>query len=314
MENFRTTYNNNTTSANEALQNLGAMFKNEKLNLEKVCTGLQQDHASFQTSLTSQITKLHDNLAMESAVQTCITDVTSFLSDIIETRDSMISITVRKHLAEKLSHVFAMLYRLQGVSPQSSKQKQGEKVQGKEKLTGEEPIIDDDEDKEPDEAELKRQKDCDAELNETQGIVKEAKEKERAEMEAQAILKSRTLLFSKFRAFVKVANAPFTDNNADQMLFSFYLKHMKPHLRLQEDQHVRPTNPLLQTCLALNPNDWIILYNILLQEKDKYKPVMSYLQLMIKLYIQEVGSMDVDIATVLKKKPTAAPKEAPKDL
>ncbi|CAI9280706.1 unnamed protein product [Lactuca saligna] len=41
---------------------------------------------------------------------------------------------------------------------------------------------------------------------------------------------------------------------------------------------------------------------------------MCHLKLMIKSYIQEVGSMDVDIATVLKKNTTAVPKEAPKDL
>ncbi|CAI9282320.1 unnamed protein product [Lactuca saligna] len=32
----------------------------------------------------------------------------------------------------------------------------------------------------------------------------------------------------KFRAFVKVVNAPLTDSSIDQLLFSFYLKHMKP--------------------------------------------------------------------------------------
>ena len=31
----------------------------------------------------------------------------------------------------------------------------------------------------------------------------------------------------RFRAFVKVANAPLTNSGADQMLFVFYLKHMK---------------------------------------------------------------------------------------
>ncbi|CAH1416310.1 unnamed protein product [Lactuca virosa] len=61
MENYRTTYNNNTASANEALQNLGVMFKIEKTNLEKIRTSLQQDHASFQTSLTLQIRKLQDD-------------------------------------------------------------------------------------------------------------------------------------------------------------------------------------------------------------------------------------------------------------
>ncbi|CAI9284800.1 unnamed protein product [Lactuca saligna] len=32
----------------------------------------------------------------------------------------------------------------------------------------------------------------------------------------------------RFRAFVKIVKAPITDNGADHMLFSFYLKHMKP--------------------------------------------------------------------------------------
>ncbi|CAI9296981.1 unnamed protein product [Lactuca saligna] len=100
----------------------------------------------------------------------------------------MISIIVRKHLADKLSSVFTMLHHMQGVSPQSSDQKQGgesgfgnveppkvptkpivnKEPKGKEKLIEEEPIIDDDEDKELDEAELKRQKARDVELNETQ--------------------------------------------------------------------------------------------------------------------------------------------------
>ncbi|CAI9274242.1 unnamed protein product [Lactuca saligna] len=240
MENYIPTYNNNTASANEAIQNLGAMFKTEKINLKKIRTGFQQDHTSFQTSFTSKITKLQDDLAMENKVmdalakktekvkvldqklkhteqyvkdllferaivRSCITDVTSLLSDIIETRDLMISIMAR-----------------------------------------------------------------DAELNETQRIMKEAEEKERAEKEAQD--SQLDLLITpkafRFRAFVKVANAPFTDSSADQMLFSFYLKHMKPQY---------------ETWSAHN----------IVAVKD--------------------GSLDVDIAIVLKKKLTVVPKEAPKD-
>ncbi|CAI9261136.1 unnamed protein product [Lactuca saligna] len=160
MENYQTTYNNNTAFVNEALQNLGAMFITKKKNLEKIHTGLQQDHASFQTSLTLQITMLQDDLAMESkimnglarntkkvkvlafklqhfekkvkdllservVVRSCISNVTILLSDIIETRDSMISVIVHKHLAEKLRPIFTMSHHLQGVSPQSSDQKQG---------------------------------------------------------------------------------------------------------------------------------------------------------------------------------------------
>ncbi|CAI9293817.1 unnamed protein product [Lactuca saligna] len=46
---------------------------------------------------------------------------------------------------------------------------------------------------------------------------------------------------------------------------------------------------------------------------EKYEPVMTRLQLMIKLYSHEVGLLDVDIVTVLRKKPSVVPKEAPKD-
>ncbi|CAH1412188.1 unnamed protein product [Lactuca virosa] len=53
------------------------------------------------------------------------------ISDIIETKDSMITITMRKHLDEKLKPVFAMLHRLEGIYNQSFHPKQGgERVAG----------------------------------------------------------------------------------------------------------------------------------------------------------------------------------------
>ncbi|CAH1412564.1 unnamed protein product [Lactuca virosa] len=61
-------------------------------------------------------------------MRSCITYVTGMLSDIIETWDSMITITMHKHLVEKLRPVFAMIHSLEGVSDQSLNQKQGEKV------------------------------------------------------------------------------------------------------------------------------------------------------------------------------------------
>lgn len=65
-------------------------------------------------------------------------------------------------------------------------------------MVNNEPIIDDDEDKEPDEAALKRWKTREVELNENAHVVKEAKEKERAEKEAHATLKSKMILFPKW--------------------------------------------------------------------------------------------------------------------
>ncbi|CAI9271821.1 unnamed protein product [Lactuca saligna] len=189
MESYRTTYNNKTASANEALRNLGAMFKTEKINLtEKVKV--------LDLELQQSEKQVKDLLSERVVVRSCIMDVTGLLSDIIETMDSMISITVRKDLAKKLSPVFTMLYRLQGVSPQLSDPKQGgeggsnveppkvpiksiinKEPKGKENLIEDEPIIDDDEDEELVDAELKSRKARDVELNETQRIVKEAEEK-----------------------------------------------------------------------------------------------------------------------------------------
>ncbi|CAI9286147.1 unnamed protein product [Lactuca saligna] len=59
-------------------------------------------------------------LSGKEVMKSCIEDVTGMLSDIIETRDSMITITVKKHLAKKLSPVFPMLHRLEGVPEYSS--------------------------------------------------------------------------------------------------------------------------------------------------------------------------------------------------
>ncbi|CAH1444057.1 unnamed protein product [Lactuca virosa] len=158
MENFQTTYNSNTTSANEALKSLGSLFTTERTKLQDIQTGLKSDHESFQVTISSQLSQLKDELVKESTLKdslalkteeakllstklealekqvkdllseravmrSCITDVTGLLSNIIETRDSMITITMRKHLQENLKPVFAMLHRLEGVSDQSLNRK-----------------------------------------------------------------------------------------------------------------------------------------------------------------------------------------------
>ena len=64
-------------------------------------------------------------LTDKTITKSCISDITSFLSDVIETRDTMITISIRKHLNEKLRPVFAMLHKLQGVLDQTFVPKQG---------------------------------------------------------------------------------------------------------------------------------------------------------------------------------------------
>nr|KAJ0212697.1 hypothetical protein LSAT_V11C400209080 [Lactuca sativa] len=94
-----------------------------------------------------------------------------------------------------------------------------------------------------------------------------------------------TLKASRFRAFIKVAS-------------NFYLKHMKPQFETWSASKivaVKVTGPIAtesfpnaqfkvvrgsarQTCeftladfRCLNPNDWMVIYNILLQEKGEVR-------------------------------------------
>ncbi|CAI9292350.1 unnamed protein product [Lactuca saligna] len=252
--------------------------------------------------------------------------------------DSMLTITVRKHLFEKVRPFLAMLHRNE---PPKSPVKQivQKEPKGKGKLINDEPIFDNDEDEEPNEAEFKRRKARDAELNENQRIIREAEEKERVEREAQDTLQSKQLLFPKwtmkriqndtvnllsqywleptvsfefqntqdsqldlpiipkafrFRVSVKVVNVPLLEISADQMLFTFYLKHIKPQYEtwsLSKITGVKVTGPIETDNFpnakfkvargstsqvyefthadlpCLNPNDGSVLYNMLLREK-----------------------------------------------
>lgn len=129
----------------------------------------------------------------------------------------MILITMRKHWAEKLRPIFAILHRLEGVPESSSIPKQGwdppkkssgkpttlvkpnfkrkSDPKGKEKLFSQDPIIDNSEEEELDVEELKRRKDREVELDEDQRIVRKAKAKEKVEREARSSLKRKKLLF-----------------------------------------------------------------------------------------------------------------------
>ncbi|CAI9281653.1 unnamed protein product [Lactuca saligna] len=215
MEAYQSTYNTNTVSITKLQDDLAVESKVMDalaVKIEKVkVLGLKLENAEK---------KVKDLLFEKAVVRSCILEVTILLSVIIETRDPMITITVWKHLAEKLCPVFAMLQRLQGVSPHNSYSKQGgeggsgvsrnkppkdptkpivkTEPKGKEKPIGEDPIINNDEEEEPDEAELKRRKSRDAKLNENQCVVKETEEKEKAEKEAQSTLKRKMLFFTKW--------------------------------------------------------------------------------------------------------------------
>lgn len=57
--------------------------------------------------------------------KSCVLDVNSLIPNIIEARDPLIPITIRKHLEDKLQSTFTMLNQLDGVSEFSLLPKRG---------------------------------------------------------------------------------------------------------------------------------------------------------------------------------------------
>ncbi|CAI9268127.1 unnamed protein product [Lactuca saligna] len=132
----------------------------KKESLEKARSGIPSNSSQLNSSISAKIQKLYDDLATKSKImdslssktakvkvltvqlvttnsqidelisesavmKRCIANVNSLLSYIIETHDSLITIIIRKHLAEKSMLVFAMLNRLEGVSELVVPSKQG---------------------------------------------------------------------------------------------------------------------------------------------------------------------------------------------
>ena len=58
-------------------------------------------------------------------MKSCIRDVNSFLSNLIEAHDPILTITIHRHLADKLRPAFALLTRLEGVPKAPIPPKQG---------------------------------------------------------------------------------------------------------------------------------------------------------------------------------------------
>nr|KAJ0198132.1 hypothetical protein LSAT_V11C700377460 [Lactuca sativa] len=129
MDKYHVTYNNKTSITNKAIQNIGAMFKEEKVSFVELHTEFKFDHEAFQNAVDVKLSKLKADLAIESKImdafalkeekckvletkvhytqtkvddllvenavmRNCISDINGLLSDIIETRDPMISITI----------------------------------------------------------------------------------------------------------------------------------------------------------------------------------------------------------------------------
>lgn len=132
----------------------------EKEVLSKVCSALRVDNAKISASNVSKIDNLQEDLPTENVIidklsqktkkakvlsvklnyattsldhleyekklyRSCISDINQYLQSLVETHHSMLPISVRQQLSEKLMPVFTLLNRLEGVSGSSSLLKQG---------------------------------------------------------------------------------------------------------------------------------------------------------------------------------------------
>ena len=71
--------------------------------------------------LLSHAQQHNDELMYEKVViKSCVGEVNQFLQNLIDTHDSLLMISVRQHLADKLKPVFSMLNYIEGVSESRS--------------------------------------------------------------------------------------------------------------------------------------------------------------------------------------------------
>ncbi|CAI9294329.1 unnamed protein product [Lactuca saligna] len=198
--------NNMTEKANEVISSLGSTLKREKAKLQEVRTGLPTDHVEFNSSISSKISKLQDDSAMERKIMDSLSlkiekvkvltvklrNAEKQVIDLLSEKATMKScIADVNGMTIRCSRIwFYSKRRGEGVT-QSKKEDpkllvkatvnpEGEtEPKGKEKLFIEVPIIDNSEDEEPDENELKK-KECDAQIYEHQRIIREAQVKEKS--------------------------------------------------------------------------------------------------------------------------------------
>ncbi|KAL7587925.1 hypothetical protein Lser_V15G40915 [Lactuca serriola] len=332
MEDFRSSSECNTTSANTTINSLISSLQSEKDALTNI-----MDELAFKTKrvkvlsvkLTHANSQIVDLKSENVVIRSYVVDVNANLHSLIKTRNSLLTVSVRQHHVEKLQHFFSMLDIIQGVSKFSiptqggEAQKEVKKVSTKDVMKpvgggddqeqkpklneskvnvtlnsrGKQKLIDDSDVEEEDENEKLRRKICHTKIDENLHIVREVEEKERLAHEAQLSLEAQKIIFPIYsmerilneaidiQTFI-VANVPFTDKGADQMLFSVNLKHMKPQYETWSSKKiivVKVSGPI---------------------ETESFP----------KAHFKEVRKMDVQIATVLRKKPTVLPKEALENL
>lgn len=162
MGNFQTSFEANTAKANKVITSLGTTLRSKKAAIENIHIGNQTDNTEFQSSISAKIEKLQDDLVMENkimdelavkteklkvmyvklthtnqhidelksekvVIKSCMDNINLYLHNLIETRDSLLTVFFHQHLIEKLKPIFSMLDHIVGASRYSIP-KQGENL------------------------------------------------------------------------------------------------------------------------------------------------------------------------------------------
>ncbi|CAI9285238.1 unnamed protein product [Lactuca saligna] len=106
-EKFQSSFESNTVKANEITKHQEDLATESKI---MDALALKTEKLKVLTVKLENVEKrVNDLLSEKDVIKSSIIDVNALLSDIIETRDLMIMIIVKKHLSEKLQPGFSML-------------------------------------------------------------------------------------------------------------------------------------------------------------------------------------------------------------
>ncbi|CAI9289146.1 unnamed protein product [Lactuca saligna] len=109
-----------------------------------------------------------------------------------------------------------------------------------------------------------------------------------------------------FHCFEKIEKSQISDSVVTQKLHSFYLKYAKPQ---------KMTWSLKKFCaLRVKLSDQTEDFLNIQFKEEKYKSIVAHMKRMLICYIYEIAKMDIEIRSVLKKRPNLKPEEEPKDL
>ncbi|CAI9276276.1 unnamed protein product [Lactuca saligna] len=331
-------------------------------------------------------TKHVDDIDNErNIVKSCLSGINQYPLRLVETPNSLFTVSVRQQLSDKLQLVFVMPNQIECVSGSEDFPKQGgetdqqsnpkPKTETDQQLNpntktyqkgneasalkkGKGKVIDDEEEEELSNSENLVRKKRDIELHDLYAIRKKLEAEEVKVKNAKIVVETLKALFPRWsmkRIQKEAIDEPSiywlepsisfdlvndVENQFDfpitprAFLFecfeniekSLIFVVVKPGFPVQTEDFVNikfkgfiGSNHVLDEFSLLglpfmNTYHWISLFHIITKEEKKYEPTIAHLKRMLICYIHEITKMDVEIESVLKKRPILNPEEQTKDV